>query len=169
MHENFRIGNWTLPNDIAIITLAEPFDTSVSNVALLTLPPDNSNQFVGTVCTLSGWGRNIHYEELPDALQKVDMPVISTYECIARMDTYSGVTGCDDSQISVYDVSDSKGTCDGDSGVPLNCPLFGRSVVAGVGSFYVSRQGSCLTYYPSVFTRTGSYLNWIILNTPPSS
>lgn len=54
--------------------------------------------------------RSAASNELPDALQKVDIPVISTQECNDRMASVSGAL-CDDSQIAVYDAAEAKGSC----------------------------------------------------------
>jgi len=160
MHADYNTGGWTFPNDIAII-YHNAFGLG-GNTALLTLPPDNNNQFVGVTCTLSGWGRTSASNDLPDNLQKVDIPVISTAECNSRV---SGIGSCHDSQIAVYSSSNAQGSCNGDSGGPMNCPL-GGSVVAGVTSWGISGGGACLPSYPSVYTRTGYYLQWIRDNTP---
>jgi len=53
----------------------------------------------------------------------------------------------------------------GDSGGPLNCPDgYGGYYVAGLTSWGVSNSGVCLQRYPSVYTRTSSYLYWIFSN-----
>lgn len=164
-HEGYNVGAGTFPNDISIMTLEVSFNTAPAHIELLTLPPDNLEQFVGITCTLSGWGRTSSSNTLPDILHKVDIPVISTDECNVRM---TGVIGadCSDSQIAVYDAVEGKGSCNGDSGGPMNCPLNGLTVVAGVTSWGVSGGGSCLPEYPSVYTRTASFLDWIAANTP---
>lgn len=54
----------------------------------------------------------------------------------------------------------------GDSGGPLNCPDgTGGYYVAGVTSWGISNPlGNCLQTYPSVYTRTSAYLDWIASN-----
>jgi secreted trypsin-like serine protease len=155
-HESYELGEGSFPNDIAIITLQVAINTASAHIEVLTLPPDNTEQFVGITSSSN---------TLPDALQKVDIPVISTDECNLRMTTVIGAD-CTDGHIAVYDASEDKGSCNGDSGGPMNCPLSGQSVVAGVTSWGISGGGACLPEYPSVYTRTGFYLDWIILNTP---
>jgi secreted trypsin-like serine protease len=58
----------------------------------------------------------------------------------------------------------------GDVGGPLNCnypaAVDPRRVVFGVSSWYIVIGGACVPSYPSVFTRTAAYLDWIATNTP---
>jgi elastase-2 len=163
IHEAYGVGAWTFPNDIAVITLTDPFILSAT-VTRVVLPLDNADQFVGITCTLSGWGRTSASNILPDALQKVDIPVISNEECNTRMQPVSGAA-CDVTQIAVYDAAEAKGSCNGDSGGPMNCPSAGATVVAGVTSWGISGGGACMPSYPSVYTRTSSFLGWIDTNT----
>lgn len=70
----------------------------------------------------------------------------------------------------VFEVSSEVVNCrrllvqQGDSGGPMNCPLSGEFVVAGVTSWGISGGGACLPEYPSVYTRTGFYRQWILDN-----
>jgi len=163
IHESYGIGAWTFPHDIAVVALTDAFALSAT-VTRVVLPLDNVDQFVGTTCTLSGWGRTSASNILPDALQKVDIPVISTADCNTLMAPVSGAA-CDDTQIAVYDAAGATGSCNGDSGGPMNCPSAGTTVVAGVTSWGISGGGACMPSYPSVYTRTSSYLGWIDANT----
>ena len=54
-HERYNMEPGTFSNDIAILTLLEPF-TIEGNVQVATLPPDNSYSFEGDSCVISGWG-----------------------------------------------------------------------------------------------------------------
>jgi secreted trypsin-like serine protease len=85
------------------------------------------------------------------------MTVLSTADCRSRMANVGGANIWD-SHICVYDSTQQRGSCNGDSGGPLNC----GSTVAGVTSFGVSSiLGNCQQSYPSVYTRTSTYLAWI--------
>jgi secreted trypsin-like serine protease len=163
MHENYNVGSATYANDIAILTL----QTSIvlgGNVALATLPPDNNNDFAGTSCTITGWGRTSSSNTLPNVLQQADINVISQSECASRIGSIGTIWA---NQICVYDSSNTRGACNGDSGGPLNCPTgTGGYYVAGVTSFVVSSGGNCLVTYPSIYTRSSAYLSWIQTNTP---
>lgn len=164
IHPSYNVGEGTFPNDIAIIYLLTNINSApVENIDFALLPPDNVEQFVGFTCVLSGWGRTSASNTLPDALQKVSIDVITTAECDSRMAAVAGAD-CTDAHIAVFDPALQKGSCNGDSGGPMNCPLSGEFVVAGVTSWGISGGGACLPEYPSVYTRTGFYRQWIIDN-----
>jgi secreted trypsin-like serine protease len=150
--------------DIAVVTLDRALDMTASNVGMAFLPPDNNEQFVGVTCRLVGWGRTGSSNVLPNILQTVSIPVISTGEASSRVK--SGVAGADvcDDQIAVYDSAESKGACNGDGGGALLCSLNGMEVLAGIGSWGVSGGGACLPSYPSVYTRIGAYRDWILFH-----
>jgi len=55
-HENYGAGTASYSNDIAILHLA----TSISlggNIQAAVLPANNNNDYAGTTCVISGWGR----------------------------------------------------------------------------------------------------------------
>jgi secreted trypsin-like serine protease len=161
MHADYNVGVPSFSNDIAILNFASLISIG-GNVQAATLPASNANDYAGTTCVISGWGRTDATNQLPNILQKVSIPVITTAQCSAAM---SGVGGANiwDNHICVQDPRGAVGACNGDSGGPLNCP----GAVAGVTSWVVSSGGgACLPAYPSVYTRTGAYLGWIAANTP---
>jgi secreted trypsin-like serine protease len=163
MHESYNVGTASYANDIAILSLTTSIATSAT-IGYLTLPPDNSDQFTGDVCTITGWGRTSASNILPNTLQQVDLTVLSTSECDQRM---TGVGGANvwDGHICVYDPAGNAGACNGDSGGPMNCPYSDGYYVTGVTSWVVaSGTGACLPEYPSVYTRTSYYLDWIANN-----
>jgi secreted trypsin-like serine protease len=160
MHERYQVDSASFSNDIAILNLARAISTN-DNVAFLTLPADNSNDFAGTVCTMTGWGRTSSSNTLPINLQQADIDVITNSRCSTLM---TGVSGVEiwSGHICLYDSANNIGSCNGDSGGPLNCPNGAGYVVAGVTSWGISNiLGNCLQTYPSVYTRTSSYLDWI--------
>jgi secreted trypsin-like serine protease len=164
MHADYDNGAASYANDIAILNLATPIVIG-GNIQAAVLPVDNSNQYVGLTCVISGWGRTGITQTLPDILQKASIGVIDTTECASLM---SGVSGTIiwDNHICLYDSANNIGSCNGDSGGPLNC-VDGVTRVAGVTSWGVSTAlGRCLQTYPSVYTRTSAYLDWIVANTP---
>jgi secreted trypsin-like serine protease len=165
VHQRYQVDAASYSNDIAIIHLAGAVDTSASNVALLTLPADNNNNFAGTTCTITGWGRDSRDNTLPDILQQADIQVITTASCTSLMSPVNGATIWDN-HICLYDTANNIGSCNGDSGGPLNCPTgSGGHYVAGVTSWGISSVlGVCQQDYPSVYTRTSAYLDWIASN-----
>jgi secreted trypsin-like serine protease len=163
MHERYNQEAGSFSNDIAIIQLAAEVVLN-DNVALLTLP-SSGNDFAGATCTITGWGRTSIANTLPDILQEAEMGILTTDDCATRMADVSGVSIWDQ-HICVYDSDNTSGGCNGDSGGPLNCPDgSGGYYVAGITSFVVTGALSrCLPSYPTVYTRTTSYLDWIASN-----
>jgi secreted trypsin-like serine protease len=164
LHEEYNTGSISFSNDISIISLSSSISEAAGTIGYLTLPPDNSDQFTGDTCTLTGWGRTSNTNILPNTLQQTDIGVISTDECNRKL---VGVIGANvwDGQICLYDQAEQTGSCNGDSGGPCNCPNgSGGYYVAGITSWGVSSSGNCLQSYPSVYTRTSYYLDWIAQN-----
>jgi elastase-2 len=154
MHSGYDNGQASFANDIAILHLQTTITTG-GNIAFATLPANNNNNYAGTTCIMSGWGRNSNSNTLPDTLQKANTVVLTTAQCRSNL---GGVGSVWDNQICVQDPSGNAGACNGDSGGPLNC----NRVVAGVTSWVVSSAlGNCLPAYPQVYTRTSTYLSWI--------
>jgi len=161
LHTGYNNGQATFANDIAIIHFSSSISTG-TGIAFATLPANNNNNFAGVSCVISGWGRTSSSNTLPDTLQKASIGVVTTAQCTTYL---RGVGNAWDSHICLYDTANNIGSCNGDSGGPLNCPLSGSTVVAGVTSWGVSTAlGNCLQTYPSVYTRTSTYLTWISQN-----
>jgi len=163
MHEQYNNGQASFANDIAILTLQTSISTAGSNVALATLPPNNNDQFTGANCVITGWGRTSASNTLPNILQQANITPLSTADCTTRIGRVGTIWA---NHICVYDSTNQRGACNGDSGGPLNCPRTGGYYVAGVTSWVVSSGGACQVSYPSVYTRTSTYLSWIAANTP---
>jgi secreted trypsin-like serine protease len=164
MHERYNNAEATYSNDIAILHFVTSISAAPNNVQFAVLPPNNNNNLGNVNCVISGWGRDSNANTLPDTLQKATIGVLTTADCRSRMSAVGGAIIWD-SHICVFDPSGNIGSCNGDSGGPLNCPLNGQTVVAGVTSFGVSSIiGNCRQDFPSVYTRTSAYLNWINSN-----
>jgi len=161
MHQQYNAGGATYANDIAIIHLVTSITTG-TGIAFATLPANNNNNFAGTACVISGWGRTSSSNTLPDTLQKATINVLSTAQCQSQVGTIGTIW---DNHICLFDTANNIGSCNGDSGGPLNCPSGSTTVVAGVTSWGISTiLGNCLQTYPSVYTRTSTYLAWIAGN-----
>jgi len=167
MHESYGVAPGTYPNDISIITLQTAIAETGTNIRYATLPSNNNDQFVGRTCIISGWGRNTASNVLPTNLLKADIGIISTADCNQRMAPVSGAS-VTDNMVCLFDTATTVGSCNGDSGGPLNCqyPNAGDAlvVVAGVTSWGIQSGGACAPSYPSVYTRTSAYLAWIASN-----
>jgi len=160
-HLQYNNGDASFAHDISIIHLATPITTNTL-VQFATLPANNNNNFAETNCVISGWGRTSSSNTLPNVLQKASIQVISRDQCVTEL---KGIGSTWDNHICLYDSTNRIGSCNGDSGGPLNCPSGNARVVAGVTSWGVSTAlGNCLQTYPSVYTRTSAYLDWIRIN-----
>ena len=92
---------------------------------------------------------------LPAALRHARVNVLSTQDCRARWGSQIV-----DYHICVFDLaSRTRGSCNGDSGGPLNCRSGYSWQVAGVTSWGIR---GCLTSYPSVYARTSYFKDWIL-------
>ena len=91
---------------------------------------------------------------LPTALRHARVTVLSKEDCRARWGN-----SIQDYHICVFDVARrTRGSCNGDSGGPLNCRSGSSWKVAGVTSW---GYRGCLTSYPSVYARTSYFKDWI--------
>jgi len=164
MHERYNLDSQTFSNDIAIITLAQPIMLQ-GWIGFAPLPANNNVDHTGETCVMSGWGRTSSSNQLPNVLQKASIGVLSQADCNQRMAPVSGAN-VGPGQICLFDGAMTSGSCNGDSGGPLNCMIGGQRVVSGVTSWGIQSGGSCLPSYPSVYSRTSFYLDWIRTNTP---
>jgi len=169
-HERYNLaGEGTFGNDIAILTLSTPIAANGGNIQYASLPDNNNDLFFGRRGFISGWGRTGATNVLPINLQKVEIEIISTAQCNTILAPVNGASATD-RVVCLYDSTNQAGSCNGDSGGPLNLKYPSaadtRQVVAGITSWGVSGPLQCLQTYPSVYTRTSAYLDWIATNTP---
>jgi len=163
MHNEYNSADATFANDIAIMHLVDPILANGGNIQYARLPQNDLQNFVGEGCIMSGWGRFSSSNSLPDTLQKAPIPVIAVPACRAQFAGLAPVIW--DKQICPYDEAGIVGACTGDDGGPLNCGATGGTVVAGIYSFGLQGPlGNCMATFPSVYTRTSSYLEWIAAN-----
>jgi len=164
----------TFDYDIGIITpnsqpnaLVENNINGLGAIRYAALPQDGNNDRTGATCVMSGWGRNSASNTLPNQLLQAPITVISQAECNTRMAPVSGAN-VSNRQICLFDANQVVGSCNGDSGGPLNCQSTANNynIIDGVTSWGIQGNGACLTSYPSVYTRTNQFLAWIA--NPPS-
>ncbi|CAD7082532.1 unnamed protein product [Hermetia illucens] len=145
----------TLINDIALIELTEDARLG-ADIKLIKLPSDSEAKktFVGDTVVASGWGRpSDSASAVSEVLRYTDLKVITETECKKYFGSSARSTNICTSG------ADKKSTCNGDSGGPLAYGSGDNRVVIGLTS-YGSASG-CEKGYPAVFTRVGSYLDWI--------
>ncbi|CAL4066424.1 unnamed protein product, partial [Meganyctiphanes norvegica] len=155
-HENWN--SFTLTNDLALIKMPEPitFTPEIQPVCLPTYT-DANDDFVGASVTLTGWGRDSDSASgISEVLKEVDVTTISTADCQA----YYGIVT---DNILCIDSEGGHGSCNGDSGGPMNYVVGGVTQTRGITSFGSST--GCETGYPDGYTRVTSYLDWIESNT----
>lgn len=148
IHEDY--DPYMIVNDLAVIKLPEPV-TFDDNIQPVGLPPTEVG--VGVDVTPTGWGRDSDSSSgISEILRQVTVPTIANPEC----DAIYGVVG--DGVICI-DSAGGKGTCNGDSGGPLNLD----GLTYGITSFGSSL--GCEVGFPDAFTRVNYYLDWIETNT----
>ncbi|KAK7068812.1 Trypsin-like serine protease [Halocaridina rubra] len=156
----YGFNNVTFENDIALITLEQDgtFNDFVRPACLPISQPERDSFFDGERLSVVGWGqtgfgigrnslvpREVHVPATPiDAcrdLYQVDNLTVDDRNLCA------GVLGRD--------------SCQGDSGGPLNYvdEHTGRHYVVGIVS-----NGRLCGVFPGVYTRVGSFINWILGN-----
>jgi secreted trypsin-like serine protease len=161
MNAEYNAPDATFANDIAIIYSTDPIAANGGTIQYARLPSNDLQNFAGDGCVVSGWGRTSSSNVLPDTLQKAAIPVLNVPACRVQFAVVSPTIW--DKQICAYDDTGVMGACTSDDGGPLNCEAgVGSRVVAGIMSWTMTGPlGNCQQSFPSVFTRTSSYLAWI--------
>jgi len=145
----------TLANDLALIRLPEKI-TFNDYIIPACLPTPDLVAKEGDLVTPIGWGRpSDSASGISPVLRMVrDLPIITNKEC---NDVY-GIVG---DGVVCMDTSGGKGTCNGDSGGPLGYYDETRERWIEVGIVSFGASAGCEVGYPSGFTRTNYYLDWI--------
>ncbi|XP_034126446.1 lectizyme-like [Drosophila guanche] len=158
VHENYNGG--VGPYDIGLIFLEEPFNLNAISrdgsapVASIGLPPKKLEG--STDGTLYGWGRD-NSGALPELLQKLDVDIIDYVQCKAALPANSKVA---ESNVCTWTSGTTDGACNGDSGGPLiSRSSDGSAYLIGIVSWGYTPCAT--TKYPSVYTATSEYGDWI--------
>jgi len=164
-YNGFTHENWNgadLSNDVALIELPSPI-TFNDYIRPACLPAKGDTADAGELVTATGWGKpSDSAGGISPVLRMVsDLPVITNQECNAIY----GIVG---PGVVCISTSGGKGTCNGDSGGPLNMKAGMKAAGqkwnhVGVVSFGAS--AGCEVGYPAGFSRTEYYLDWIATNT----
>ncbi|XP_053881782.1 serine protease 27-like [Malaclemys terrapin pileata] len=162
----------SLVADIALVRLKKPveFTTFIEPISL----PGDSCHFPKEKewCWVTGWGRVEVTEPLPEpqTLQELEVPIISTADCIDRYNTLIphsplGPEPIKSDMICAGYMDSPKGFCYGDSGGPLACKQDGTWYLAGVVSWFMTGNVNGIVCseptFPGVFTRVTAYDSWI--------
>ncbi|XP_034530237.1 complement factor D [Notolabrus celidotus] len=157
-HPNFNSINYD--NDIALIKLDRPFNTSEAVRAVEYLRAGGTNPGTDEEVETAGWGSLDDLGSRPDKIQEVVVEVVSSARC--RRSDYFGrkfTTNmmcahkvCPDPCDKPYKKEDS---CDGDSGGPL---LF-NGIAVGITSNGGKKCGQIKK--PGIYTIISHYTEWI--------
>jgi len=147
VHEYY--DDWTNQNDICLVLLDRPANTSSQYVSTIPLPTDASDYVPGETCEVAGWDYDHNY------MVKISYPLQSAEYCQAAY-------GFDfaDSMVCAGLEAGGVGWCNGDRGAPLMCQT-GRSALSGLSAW---GYGCAQPGYPDVFTSTLYFLQWIHQN-----
>jgi len=151
-----------LSNDLALIELPSPIEMN-DYIKPSCMPSAGDTADESELVTCTGWGKpSDSAGGISDVLRMVeDRPVITNAAC---NDVY-GIVG---PGVFCIDTTGGKGTCNGDSGGPINM----KSEVtkagqqwkqAGIVSFGAS--AGCEVGYPNGFTRVEYFIDWIMSET----
>jgi len=142
--------NYNFPfNDYSILKLTSPITFS-ETISPICLPAITSEQYVGELATVTGWGTLSSGGSSPNVLQEVDVTVLSNADC---KNSYSEI-----SDVHICAADNGKDSCQGDSGGPLIAPENGRYALIGVVSYGI---GCAQPDYPGVYARVTTVKDWI--------
>lgn len=156
-HEKY--GGNVGPYDIGLIYVPEPFDLKTlardgsATVAKINLPSGKYEQ-TGKG-KLYGWGRD-NSGALPNTLQTLDADIVGYTECKAALPSDAPL---DKVNICSYTAGTTDGACNGDSGGPLVRSTPDGTELVGIVSWGYTPCAS--TKYPSVYTMTSAFNDWI--------
>merc|ERR1711874_632939 len=152
----------TLANDLALIELPSPIDFN-DYIKPSCMPSKGDTADASELVTCTGWGKpSDSAGGISPVLRMVeDRPIITNSEC----NSIYGIVG---SGVVCIDTTGGKGTCNGDSGGPLN--MKAEVTKAGqqwkqVGIVSFGASAGCEVGYPAGFTRVEYYLEWIMSET----
>ena len=152
MREDFDIR--TYDNDIALIKLDKPveFNDGIRPICL----PDVSEDYAGIDANVIGWGHLEHNGDLPKQLQEVTVPVMSQQKC--KYETKFVPQEITENMMCAGYDEGLQDACQGDSGGALIKTEDTHKMLIGIVSWGIecARPG-----LPGVYTRVGSYLEWI--------
>jgi trypsin len=147
IHKSFRsvLGGF----DIALIKLKTPINNTKPAV-LNNCPGAEPYEQVDKNVTVAGWGNKEDSLHSADLLQ-VSVPIISSKKCSFYLLSPSQMCAGDWEK-------GGRDSCQGDSGGPLVYKKGTDVTLVGIVSY---GNGCARKYYPGVYTRISSYVQWI--------
>ncbi|XP_051165115.1 venom serine protease 34-like isoform X2 [Leptopilina boulardi] len=156
MHPSFRSNIRNSPYDISVITILGTIRYT-NEIGPACLPFQHSqDSFSGAVVNILGWGTTEFAGSISNILQKAQVNIINLSQC---RNTYPNVLN---NQMCTF--APGRDACQFDSGGPAlwQNPSTGRLVNVGIISYGIA----CGTNNPSVNTRVGAFMDWILSVTP---
>jgi len=154
----------TLDYDIALLKLNRPAPFG-KYVATVCLPEYNDPIPVGTMCTITGWGKVSSKGRMHHKLQQAQMPIISNSKCYNLNTNDTNIKVTDRMVCAGYGPNNIISGCHGDSGGPLVC--YSREsnqwFLQGAVSWGSSTCDTKKAY--TVFARVSYLRKWIDENT----
>ncbi|XP_038260721.1 serine protease 27-like [Dermochelys coriacea] len=157
--------------DIALVRLEKPVKPT-KFIRPISLPRPSLQFPEKKKCWVTGWGNVEVTKPLPrpKTLQELEIPIIKTADCndrykILTLHSHLGPDVVKPSMICAGYMNSNKGFCKGDSGGPLACQQDGTWYLAGIVSWFITRNvcgiicADCR--FPGVFTRVTAYDSWI--------
>jgi len=132
--------------DIAVIGFVAVTLNEALDIINMATPSDGD--FVGSACTITGWGEDMTAGEPPLELQVADITAMSSGDCEANY----GQSRIDVSHLCAF--TSGVAACTDDEGGPLVC----GGLLAGVYSW----GEACSSSWPSVFSKISYFHAWII-------
>jgi len=149
----FPGNNMFMTNDVALVQLSSPisFNSYAQKIAMAS----GSEDYLGQMCVLSGWGRYDRSTNAPaNTLQELATKVVSRSQCEYGFRSYGWKI--QDSHICFQQAGAT--ACHGDSGGPAVCKVYGKWILVGVTS---GGSPYCHLGYPNIYTRISSWRSWI--------
>lgn len=150
--------------DIALLELGASLDQPA-----VTLFAEESENFVGTLGFIAGWGAIQYIDEnnalFPTKLQDAMVPLVSNAVCNAP-ESYNGAIV--DNQLCAGYVDGGIDTCSGDSGGPLFIVRNGQRIQVGITGF---GNGCALPLFYGIYTDVSHFIPWLssYIQVPPQS
>ena len=142
-------------NDIALLELEERV-SGFETIPLVAQGDPQNLTATGTMSTVIGWGRLSYNGDRPDALQEVQVPIMSQQ---AGIDGYGEENVTDAMLVAGYDEG-AMDACQGDSGGPLMVrDARGDGwTLAGLVSWGI---GCAEAGHPGMYTRVSEFTDWV--------
>ena len=160
VHKQFNRKNAL--NNIALLFLETPIQND-QHINTICLPPPHLN-FDGQRCFVSGWGKDKLGEDgkYQTVLKKIDLPVIERQACTEMFrNTQLGKNFVLDESYICAGGEKGKGSCEGDGGSPLVCPIPGNESYFYQAGIVAWGIGCGEVNTPGAYTNVALFADWI--------